>query len=221
MNPELPLSAFAVLGPWRGGTSLVTGILRTLGVYVGDRFLDAETSYCTYEDLNLRKACLMGFDERPGFWQYHGNREVRSMFLREWLCWATSRYKEQNAIAVGGKHPILCKLVEELYSAWNIPEKVSLHTISVVRSEQDIHRSWTRKIASDGSYWWPRPDREFVVSDLIQSRNAALESKPYIQIDFEYLRTCPISAITELATQCSLPLERVPDAARLVQEQNN
>lgn len=99
------MDGFAVIGSWRGGTSLVTGILNRLGVFVGDEFFDARTAYCSYEDVRLREACLACFDERCGYWSYYGSHEQRVARLREWIQWAHCRALETGHIACGGSIP--------------------------------------------------------------------------------------------------------------------
>lgn len=218
MSTGETMRAIAVLGPWRGGTSLVTGILRSLGVYVGRQFFDASTTYCTFEDVQLRSACLKGFDERPGAWKHIAKRDLRIRFLHEWLLGAMLCCRGREISAIGGKHPILCKLVDELIVAWNIPDAVEFVPVSVVRSEREIHRSWTRPVLPDGSHWWPRHDREFVVGDLIRTRDDSLRTHQHVVVDFERLRSAPEAEIEKMATSLGLPLDGITNALRLVRK---
>ena len=211
-----PFRLFAVLGPWRGGTSLVTGVLQALGAYVGDEFVDAETNYCTYEDVALRQACVQGFDERPGTWNYKGTSEYRITMLREWLDQVCLRAKSANAVAIAAKHPILCKLVDDMFHAWSVPNQVELTVVSVIRPAEAVHRSWTRPINASGNHWWPRWDRIYVVDDLIGSRDRALADRPHVQIDFATLRDSPAETIRQLATDCELPIDQLDQAIAMV-----
>lgn len=77
------MQAVIVLGPFRGGTSVATGILQALGVFVGECFLDAETGYPTYEAVKLREQCLRCFDERENYWGYLCTKQQRVEHLRE------------------------------------------------------------------------------------------------------------------------------------------
>lgn len=213
------MRAYAVLGPWRGGTSLVTGILRALGVYVGDEFLEANTGYCTFEDVGLREVCLNAFDERPGCWRYGGTPESRVDQLRFWIRTARERADALGCVACGGKHAVMCKLVDELEQAWTVPGETEFTAISVMRSVEGVHRSWTRPVRKDGGHWWPRPDRLDVVDDLIRSRDRSLASRPHIGVDFDRLRTDPEATISQLARECGLPVAKIPTAVAMVQHQ--
>ena len=210
------MDAFAVIGPWRGGTSLVTAILESLGVFVGENFFDARTDYCTYEDVDLRQACLACFDERPGRWCYYGTHQQRVEWLAGWIRTAEARAVETGAVACGGKHPLMCKLVEELQEGWTIADVTRPVFIAVMRSPQSIHRSWTRPRGPGVSHWWPRWDRQYVVDDLIATRDTALATRHHIQIDFDSLRQAPEATIEMLAEACGLPRENVPKAVSLV-----
>ncbi len=213
---ENTMNAIAVIGPWRGGTSLVTAVLQALGAFVGEEFVDAETDYCTFEDLRLQKACLACFDERPGQWRYYGTQQERVEHLRDWIQWAHSKAVESGGVACGGKHPVMCKLVDELDEAWSIEGLVTPLFISVIRSPKDIHRSWTRPRGPGQSHWWPRWDRQYIVDDLIASRDVALSTRRHIQIDFDSLRRIPETTIAMLADACNLPTDHVPEAVNLV-----
>lgn len=197
----------------------MTGILQALGVYVGDNFLEANTGYCTFEDVALRLACLSGFDERPGGWKYRGTHDERVDLLRQWIRTARDRAAARGSVACGGKHPIMCKLVDELAQAWTSPGETEFTAICVTRPVQSIHRSWTRPVSEDGRHWWPRRDREYVVDDLIRSRDESLSGLPYVTLDFDRLREDPESTIAQLASDCGLPIERSALALAMVQHQ--
>ena len=77
-------------------------------------------------------------------------------------------------------------------------------------------RGWNKAINSAGKPWWRRPDREEIVADLIQSRDAALQRHEHIQVDFAALRIDPKETITRLATQCGLPLTHLNEAVDLL-----
>jgi UDP:flavonoid glycosyltransferase YjiC (YdhE family) len=210
--------AIAVIGPWRGGTSLVTGILAKLGVYVGTDFVDAKTAYCTYEDISLREQVMRCFDEREGRWQYYGSYEDRIQHLRNWLIAASKHSPRFGAIACGGKHPIFCKLIPELKEAWSMEGQIALTLVSVIRSPESIHRSWTKPIYPDGSHWWPRGDRVPAVEDLILSRDRCLVDLPHLAIDYEQLLAEPRATILRLTEELELPKTRLDDAVALVRQ---
>ncbi|MEZ6136405.1 MAG: hypothetical protein R3C53_16035 [Pirellulaceae bacterium] len=211
------MKAFAVLGPWRGGTSLVTAILHSLGVYVGDNFVDAATEYPTFEDTQLRDICVNCFDERPQEWRYLGTTEFRVNALRSWIIEANSRAAAAGYLACGGKHPVMCKLVPDIARAWRINGFLSPVFVSVIRSPEDVNRSWTRPERTGQGVWWPRPDRQQVVADLILSRDTALERFTRVEIDFKALMDEPEKTIRNFARLCGLPETRVSAATELVQ----
>ena len=210
------LKAIAVIGPYRGGTSLVTGILRRLGVFIGSSFVNARTGYCTFEDIELRRSCLKCFDERSGVWNHLGCHEERVGILRKWLQDAMLAAHGEGAVACGGKHPVFCKLVPELAEAWSIPNSSEFIALRIDRDIDAIHQSWTRSTGPDGRHWWPRKDREFIVRDLIDARDRALSKFHHLSISFESLRANPKEAIRFLADRLDLPRERVDDAVALV-----
>ncbi|MEM9367873.1 MAG: nucleotide disphospho-sugar-binding domain-containing protein [Planctomycetota bacterium] len=208
--------AIFVLGSWRGGTSLVAGILRSLGVFIGNRFVEAKTGYPTYEDLALRQACLACFDETTEGWGYRGTKEDRINRLRQWLEPAKTLANVARYVAVGGKHPVMCKLIDELEAAWATLTGSSPIYVSVERTIEDIFRSWDRPAAADGSAWWPRDDRDQAVRDLLTSRDEALSNREHVVVNFEELRRDPRAVISELADVCHLPLDEIENAISLV-----
>ena len=121
-----------------------------------------------------------------------------------------------GSIACGGKHPVMCKLVDELHRAWNIVGISELTLVSAWRDPEQVHRSWTRPLSSRGDHWWPRWDRAYVVEDLIQSRDASLWNREHVQIDFEALRASPEASIGEFARRCRLPEDMVPKAVAML-----
>lgn len=204
----------AVLGPWRSGTSAVTGMLRGFGVYVGSHFYDANTGYCTYEDQLLRKACLAAFDERPDEWGPRGNFGYRASLLRSWYIAAAADAERLNLTAIGGKHPIMCMLVNELVAATQklaLSNEQSLRIVSVERDQQEIVRSWTRD-RSDQTHWWPRPDIERVVAEMDEARSASLGDIPHLSVRFPELKSDPQSVAKQLATHFGFDIDLIPRA---------
>ncbi|MBU6175360.1 MAG: hypothetical protein KGQ60_16245, partial [Planctomycetes bacterium] len=176
----------------------------------------AKTGYCTYEDVALRAKVMHCFDEREGIWRYYGSYEDRVRHLRDWLDASRSQAARANALAMGGKHPILCKLIPELRDAWSFEGQIAFTAISVIRSPEAIHRSWTKSIYPDGSHWWPRGDRVNAVEDLIRSRDQYLATIPHLSIDFEQLRAEPRIEIERLSELLELSKERLDYAISLV-----
>ncbi|MEL6107385.1 MAG: hypothetical protein AAFU85_15200, partial [Planctomycetota bacterium] len=208
-NQTLP--AIAVIGPWRGGTSLVTDILEKLGVDVGGPFFDAGTDYCTFEDESLRNGCLKCFDETEMNWGPIGTIEDRAEILGRWII--RQRHHSKSKFAVGGKHPIMCQLVDELHASWGRSGPVKL--VSVVRSVEDIKKSWDRADRDD-KLWWPRNDRDRILREMIDARDQAIKKHDHLCIEFDTLRESPLKSIQKIAEYCGLPAERVETAANSV-----
>ncbi|TWT89258.1 hypothetical protein [Stieleria varia] len=216
-----PRKVFAVLGPYRGGTSLVTGILEAFEVFVGDDFFNAETGYCTYEDTRLRLTCLACFDEREGHWYYRKPPPQRVALLQTWHHWAAARAETLGRRAFGGKHPLLCKLIQEISLACNTTSVENIVFVSVNRPVDDVHRSWIRRTPQSPTSWWPRRDRRQVIDDLVQSRDNSLRGRPHIQIEFNDLIADPASTLEKFADQCGLPSHRIPDAIQRIRERKS
>jgi hypothetical protein len=213
---QLQTRALAVLGPFRGGTSVTCGVLHKLGVFVGKQFWDANSKYSTFEAVGLRNSCNACFDERFSRWHYCGSHDQRVAQLKQWMDFARREASERSCCGVGGKHPTLCKLVDEAAAAWKCDTGTPPLFIAVIRPFEEVMRGWNKATNSAGKPWWRRPDREHVVADLIQSRDKALQRHEHIQVDFAALRSDPKATITKLATDCGLPLTNLDDAIELL-----
>ncbi|EKK02894.1 hypothetical protein RBSH_01587 [Rhodopirellula baltica SH28] len=200
----MKLTPIAVLGPYRGGTSAVTGAFRKLGCYAGESFFEARTGYTTHESEYLRRCCLQCFDENEGKWQYLGTFEQRVQVLRRWIIWAARRARAGGYSAIVAKHPSMCMLVHEISAAWNLPMLKPLLFVRVIRREKDVIRSWENALAGDGTRWWPRNDRDQVVRNVIATRDQALKSYFSVDVEFDELRLQPEKCSTDLMFQCGL-----------------
>lgn len=209
--------ALAVLGPFRGGTSVTCGVLHQLGVFVGNQFWDAGSKYCTYEALGLRTSCNACFDERPGKWNYQGTPSQRIAQLKHWIDFARTQASNRGCIGVGGKHPTLCKLVDETAVAWQTQEGVPPLFISVIRPLDEVLRGWEKATNANGRPWWRRPDRAQIVKDLIESRDRRLERYEHVCVEYASLTRDPMDTITKLADRCHLPIINLDSAVHLVQ----
>ncbi|KAA1261573.1 hypothetical protein LF1_41230 [Rubripirellula obstinata] len=208
------ISPIAVLGPYRGGTSLVTGILKELGCFTGNAFFDAQSGYCTYEDEWLRCCCLQCFDENTK--RYRGTFEQRVANLRCWAEFARSETAANSFSTYVGKHPTMCMLINELEIAWQFDGEPPPLFVSVERPVEDTIRSWDKAKTPTGHPWWPRPDREAFVNSLIIHRDNSLAKCNAVNIDFQRLRSDSESEILKLAKACGLPQTLLPEASRLI-----
>ncbi|TWU49476.1 glycosyltransferase family 2 protein [Rubripirellula reticaptiva] len=198
------LSSVAVLGSYRGGTSVVTGLLKHFGFFVGDAFFNAWNGYWTYEDVYLRRLCLECFDEREGNWSHRADFATRVERLSRWSEWARWRAVEEDACGIAGKHPTLCKLVPELTDAWTSDGGSAAKLVSVSRDAESIISAWRKSKSPNGHPWWPRGDVEDIVHDLIRCRDSSLEGVEHLVFDYERLRREPEFEIGRLADYCEV-----------------
>jgi hypothetical protein len=210
------MRSVVVLGPFRGGTSLVTGILQSLGVFVGRSFFDARTGYPTYEALWLREQCLKCFDEREGHWGYRCEPKQRTVHLREWSNWARKQAWSDQCPAFGGKHPTMCMLVDDLAKGWQNKYREPPLFLAVRRPFGDVIHSWENARTPHGRVWWPRSDMHRIVEELITTRDESLKRHDHLAINFDELRSSPLSIVKRIAEYCNLDPARVPQAAPLV-----
>ena len=206
-----------VLGSFRGGTSATCGVLRELGVFVGNRFWHC--SYGTYEAVGLRTCIDKCFNCRNQNWEFVGSYEQRVFLLRQWMEFARCQAAQRGCYAAGGKNPLMCMLVDEIAEAWKGPRGEKALFISVQRPKEEILKNWNRAMSERG--WFPRKDRHRMVNDLIDHRDEALSRHDHITIEFRALRETPRQTITQLATQCGLPLDRLDSAIGFVEPKSD
>ena len=217
---EETIRCVAVLGPWRGGTSLVAGILQKLGASLGGPFYEANTGYPTYEDQDLRQACLSCHGELAHDWRRLTTPEHAVKLLRQWLesKGQTNRDNVKDSFLLAAKHPLLCLLVNELTTAWATRDGEAPLLISVHRPIEAIIRSWDRPERQGGAPWWPRGDRNKIVSELTTVRDVALQDRTHLLVDFEELRSKPKQAVTRIAEFCDFDGSRVDSAMSIVRD---
>lgn len=147
----------AVLGPFRGGTSCVAGMLHRLGVPMGGE-LKAATK-CNprgfFEDNQLAKICRASYVEPwlPEQTDYRWRIEQ----LRHWAC-------TRGPGIVGAKHPLLCLMVPEILEAWP-----AVKIVSVLRPVDCVEQS----ILDLGWGWDPHAVRT-QIPRMIHERDAAI-----------------------------------------------
>jgi hypothetical protein len=213
------ISPIAVLGPYRGGTSLVTGILQALGCFAGSNFFEAQTGYCTYEASELRRCCLLCFDENAKC--YLGTFEQRVAHLRRWAEWARKESAVNLFTAYVGKHPTMCMLVNELEIAWQFDGDPPPIFVSVRRPVDSILSSWQKAKSLSGHPWWPRRDRENLVNSFITQRDISLANRNSVVVDFQRLRSSPEPEILKLALACRLSQTHLPKASLLIKKSSS
>ncbi|HYB82811.1 MAG TPA: hypothetical protein VED43_14440, partial [Mycobacterium sp.] len=123
-----------VLGPWRGGTSAVAGVLRHLGVFMGAEFdFVPYTQHEAWEELRLGHLLRRAFNEHTGQFQMDaGSFEAK---LRSWA----DEHRRAARIAgcrPGVKHPLLCLGLDFIRDAWGpvVPVVVDRPSANVMAS---------------------------------------------------------------------------------------
>lgn len=114
----------AVLGPFRHGTSAVTGAIVSAGAHPGHRCIapNKHNPKGFFEATMLQRTCQQMFPE-PRLECAVTNREERLLRLGDWL---NTQLDVPNHIIVG-KHPDLCFLVDELNEMWPGVRFVSMY----------------------------------------------------------------------------------------------
>lgn len=105
-----------IAGPYRSGTSLVASICQALGAYIGEVTTTGgkHNPLGTYEAPELARLCRQMYAE-PWLNELL-DRPQRVTLLSSWL--STAMTEAPSTKLIGGKHPILCMLVDEVLEAW-------------------------------------------------------------------------------------------------------
>ncbi|MDH3584305.1 MAG: glycosyltransferase family 25 protein, partial [Phycisphaerae bacterium] len=185
----------AVLGPYRGGTSCVAGILHKLGVNMGGNFPRMVKDYPTWEAEMLGNLCREFYKE-PELAET-STYEQRVARLRDW---ANVRRRACAGEPCGGKHPLMCLMVPEILEAWGEDTKFVLP----VRSPGDVVASLT-KVG-----WWHPQARERTTAKLIDQLVCGIENAAHWHVvPFTTLREHPEVIVNGLIE--FLGIEPAPD----------
>ncbi len=167
--------AIPVLGSWSGGTSVVAGILKILGVHMGNLFFPTSDwrTLCSYESLSLRSLLCHYYSQET-------LQPIRSLQgleadLRHWY---NCRQQEAKDRPIGGKHPLLCLCIPQLVKAWSVQK-----CLVVRRPLADIESSIKRRR-------WP-----FLKSthprQLFRLIDQHLTGHDYLELEYNQLRADP------------------------------
>lgn len=188
----------AVVGPFRGGTSCVAGMLHKMGVSMGDDFRPPKTANPRgfFESESLGNICRQSFPE-PWLKELT-DAKWRVDRLREWAA-------IRNRGIFGAKHPTLCLMVPDMLAAW--PD---LRIVSVQRPVTEVQRSLT-----DLGWGWPAEAVEQQVPRMVRERNAYLTAVPHLEIPYRFCVERPDKASVLLAdfAGVSPTSEQLADAA--------
>jgi hypothetical protein len=167
-STELP-AVVVVLGPFRGGTSCVAGIIHHLGVSMGAN-LKKPSSLCPkgfFEAIRLGNFCRKSFRETQMIEQ--NTQFERVAWLRKW-----ANGRRRHGSVIGAKHPTLCLMVPDMIEAWPKTVFVAVHRPVQESIDSLVRRRWNRSVA------------ERVVPMMIERRNEALRScgRPTLHVDY-------------------------------------
>jgi hypothetical protein len=181
-----------VLGPWRGGTSAVAGVLHYLDVFMGAEFdFIPPTPHEIWEELRLSHLLRRAFNQHTG--QFQMDADSFKAKLRSWA----DEHRRAARIAgrrPGVKHPLLCLGLDFIRDAWG-----PVVPIVVDRPLADV-------VASLNRHGWFRDEQERVeaTARLISARDLALADAAVVRVDFGALRNAPAVVIRRLADQLCL-----------------
>lgn len=166
----------AVVGPFRGGTSCVAGVLHKLGISMGHRFKPAAKANPTgfFEAQWLAQICRRCYKE-PRM-EAQGDFHWRARMLGKW---AYERKLKQSKLH-GGKHPSFCMLVPELVSGWR-----NVKFIRVTRPIEESVASLKRL------NWWPPGVADEVIPRMVAKRDEDLTDLDYHTVSYHSLMQEP------------------------------
>lgn len=160
----------AVVGPYRGGTSCVAGMLHKLGASMGQKFFqgrEVDSAKGCFEALPLYQLCMRAYKE-PDF-KESNTRQERIRDLRQWL---SGRWN--HGPIIGAKHPKFCLMVPELVEAWpNV--KLVVVTRPIEESVASLIKAgwWHTRNPTMGEKWAGE-----LLSHFITERDKALQQVP-------------------------------------------
>ena len=190
----------AVLGPFRGGTSCVAGLLHRLGVHMGNRFSPPRPSNPKgfYEASHLKRLCIRSYKE-PWLREQNSYQE-RVTALR---VWGNARRDEcQPDQIAGGKHPTLCMMVPELVESWG-----DVRFVVVERPVEESIASLLKR-----GWGWPAAAVRKVLPMMIAARErglAAVDDDRIFRLRYHELLTDPVSVVDQLTAW--LEIEPTPE----------
>ena len=180
-SPHVP-AVVAVVGPFRGGTSCVAGMLHKLGVSMGDRLKPPTRANPTgfFEAAQLARICRQSFRE-PWLTEQntHAQRVAR---LRNWAA-------GRDGQLIGAKHPTLCMMVGDMVDAW--PD---LRLVVVDRPADESILSLRRQ------GWWTPKAREAVIPTMVETRDTALANcaRPVLRLKHHDTLADPAATVDRL-----------------------
>jgi len=164
----------AVVGPFRGGTSITAGVLHNLGVSMGLDFGKApgHNPTGTFEGKELRLICRRMWHEPTATAKIGPAQRIEK--LRNW---GNNRRRQLASKAKeigGGKHPSFCLMVPDLLEAWG-PKTLF---IDVQRPMEDVIASLVR---CNWAGWCTRKIRQATTA-MVLAKKRELAKVPADQV---------------------------------------
>jgi len=173
----------AVIGPYRGGTSCVGGMLHKLGISLGDDFRPAKSANPMgfFESERLIKICHESFPEPKLIEQTTREWRVEQLKL-----WAAIR---PSPAIIGAKHPNLCLMIPDMIEAW--PD---VRIVNVLRPMRDVENSLL-----DLGWGWPKESVHPAIFKMFCRRADGLEGVPHLDLPYRLCVDDPARAVSLLA----------------------
>lgn len=156
-----------VAGPYRSGTSLVAGVCHALGAHVGRTAKSGNKHNPTtsFEAPLLGRRCRQMY--REPWLEESVDRTRRVTLLASWFSMAMNYARGKKLI--GGKHPIMCLLVDELLEAWGDRTRFIFVRRPVGEAIESLRRTnWPEWRNSPGSH-------EHAINLLAEARDRAVD----------------------------------------------
>jgi hypothetical protein len=195
----------AILGLFRGGTSVVAGVLHRLGLEMGPLLPGGEhnpTGF--YEDVFLRARLRQMWGEpdfvrRPGSaHQVYALRVWRRSLIAQ-LPSAPGMVPQMLAV----KHPLLCLMGPQMIRSWGPATRF----ISVVRPMDDCLASLSRV------GWWPPHVCQAIQQRIWTAREAFLSRRQHLQLSYDELLSNSEAQIGRIVQYLSLDVGKAAFAA--------
>jgi tetratricopeptide (TPR) repeat protein len=181
----------AIVGLYRSGSSMLAGVLRELGVDMGNSFWDTH-----YEEIELSKQLRVWWDE-PRLVE-----TVSAASRQQWLQNWVARQETRGASVVGAKHPLLSLCCNDLLKAWGAEQTTIIW----------IQRALESSIESLQRTRWGWPECDQIQTKLWTSLVEFDGEYPILKVDYDLIRDDPELQVRTLVNQ----LQLVPSPANFL-----
>jgi hypothetical protein len=186
----------AILGLFRGGTSVVAGVLHRLGLEMGPLLPGSEHNpRGFYEDISLRARLRQMWDE-PHFLRRPGSAHQVAA-LREWRRSLIAQQPGAPGMVpqmLAVKHPLLCLMGPQMIRSWGPATRF----ISIVRPMDQCLASLARV------GWWQPQVCQTIQQRLWTTREAFLSRRQHLQLSHDELLSNSEAQIGRIVQYLSL-----------------